>query len=212
MKLADPIADQMVMIEPFAAQDLTVLVRFGQWPDDSRGEAAGRRRACCRPRSITSRTAPRSPRPARPADAEADLAALKAAAAKLPEGRDARPVEFGGRCRRGRDRRSHRAHRRREGRHGRRDQGLHGGGRRGGQARLQRAARLVDSRARASRRGAAQGRTLRRRREGVPRRSGEEHRQSAVALRPVSRARGPEESTPPPRRRPRSTRPGPAPT
>ena len=32
MKLADPIADQMVMIEPFAAQELTVLVRFGQWP------------------------------------------------------------------------------------------------------------------------------------------------------------------------------------
>jgi hypothetical protein len=32
VKLADPIADQMVMIEPFAAQELSVLVRFGQWP------------------------------------------------------------------------------------------------------------------------------------------------------------------------------------
>jgi len=32
VKLADPIADQMVMIEPFAAQEITVLVRFGQWP------------------------------------------------------------------------------------------------------------------------------------------------------------------------------------
>jgi len=31
-KFADPIADQMVMIEPFAAQELIVLVRFGQWP------------------------------------------------------------------------------------------------------------------------------------------------------------------------------------
>jgi len=31
VKLADPIADQMAMIEPFAAQELAVLVRFGQW-------------------------------------------------------------------------------------------------------------------------------------------------------------------------------------
>ena len=29
----DPLADQMVMIEPFALQDQTVLVRFGQWTD-----------------------------------------------------------------------------------------------------------------------------------------------------------------------------------
>ena len=31
VKLADPIADRMAMIEPFAAQELAVLVRFGQW-------------------------------------------------------------------------------------------------------------------------------------------------------------------------------------
>ncbi len=31
VKLADPIADQMAMLEPFAAQELAVLVRFGQW-------------------------------------------------------------------------------------------------------------------------------------------------------------------------------------
>ncbi|MGH9386998.1 MAG: tetratricopeptide repeat protein [Vicinamibacterales bacterium] len=31
--LADPIADQMAMIEPFAAQELMVLVRFGRWND-----------------------------------------------------------------------------------------------------------------------------------------------------------------------------------
>jgi len=31
VRLADPIADQMAMIEPFAAQELAVLVRFGQW-------------------------------------------------------------------------------------------------------------------------------------------------------------------------------------
>jgi hypothetical protein len=33
VQLVDPIADQMVMIEPFAAQELSVLVRFGQWED-----------------------------------------------------------------------------------------------------------------------------------------------------------------------------------
>ena len=45
VKLADPIADQMVMIEPFAAQELAVLVRFGQWRRDSRDQGAARRRA-----------------------------------------------------------------------------------------------------------------------------------------------------------------------
>lgn len=29
--LADPFADQMVMVEPFVAQELIVLVRFGDW-------------------------------------------------------------------------------------------------------------------------------------------------------------------------------------
>ncbi len=33
MRLADPIADQMAMLEPFAVQELFVLVRFGQWAD-----------------------------------------------------------------------------------------------------------------------------------------------------------------------------------
>ena len=33
VQLADPIADQMAMLEPFAAQELFVLVRFGQWED-----------------------------------------------------------------------------------------------------------------------------------------------------------------------------------
>jgi hypothetical protein len=31
--LADPIADQMAMLEPFAAQELLVLVRFGRWDE-----------------------------------------------------------------------------------------------------------------------------------------------------------------------------------
>ena len=33
VKLANPIADQMMMVEPFAAQDLAVLVRFGRWQE-----------------------------------------------------------------------------------------------------------------------------------------------------------------------------------
>jgi hypothetical protein len=33
VRLADPIADQMAMLEPFAAQELLVLVRFGRWSD-----------------------------------------------------------------------------------------------------------------------------------------------------------------------------------
>ncbi|MEO8679281.1 MAG: hypothetical protein ABI665_09565 [Vicinamibacterales bacterium] len=33
VSLADPVADQMAMIEPFVAQELSVLVRFGMWDD-----------------------------------------------------------------------------------------------------------------------------------------------------------------------------------
>ena len=84
VKIADPIADQMLMIEPFAAQELSVLVRFGQWP---------------------AILATKPPAPARVmqtalyhfahgaalaatgkvAEADADLAALKAASSKIPK-------------------------------------------------------------------------------------------------------------------------------
>jgi tetratricopeptide (TPR) repeat protein len=33
VKVSDPVADQMAMLEPFAALELFVLVRFGQWTD-----------------------------------------------------------------------------------------------------------------------------------------------------------------------------------
>ena len=66
VKLADPIADQMVMIEPFAAQELTVLVRFGQWPAILETKAPAPTRAAADARSITSRAARRWPPPARP--------------------------------------------------------------------------------------------------------------------------------------------------
>lgn len=33
VELVDPIADEMAMVEPYAAQDLAVLVRFGRWDE-----------------------------------------------------------------------------------------------------------------------------------------------------------------------------------
>lgn len=95
--LADPIADQMAMLEPFAAQELFVLVRFGQWAD-----------------ILASTTRP--PKPTRAlqtgffhwaqgaalaatgkiADAEQALAALKRAASSVPKGAMVGPVNWGG--------------------------------------------------------------------------------------------------------------------
>ncbi len=83
VKLADPVADQMVMIEPFAAQDLAVLVRFGQWaPILETGPPAPTRLL----QSVMYRFAHGAALAAtgKVAEAEADLAELKAAAAKLP--------------------------------------------------------------------------------------------------------------------------------
>jgi hypothetical protein len=83
VKIADPIADQMVMIEPFAAQELTVLVRFGQWQPilDTKPPAPTRLL-----QSVIYYFAHGAALAAtgKVAEAEADLAALKAAAAKLP--------------------------------------------------------------------------------------------------------------------------------
>lgn len=84
VKFADPIADQMVMIEPFAAQELTVLVRFGQWAAILETKPPAPTRllqtsifhfAHGAALAATGKTT----------EAEADLAALKAAAAKLPK-------------------------------------------------------------------------------------------------------------------------------
>ena len=54
VQFADPIADQMVMIEPFAAMELAVATRFGMWGLVLGTKAPPPARAC-RPRSITSR-------------------------------------------------------------------------------------------------------------------------------------------------------------
>ena len=84
VKIADPIADQMVMIEPFAAQDLTVLVRFGQWPAILEAKPPAPTRLL---QTVIYRYAHGAALAGtgKTSDADADLAALKAAAAKLPK-------------------------------------------------------------------------------------------------------------------------------
>jgi hypothetical protein len=82
---ADPLADQMVMAEPFAAQDLTVLVRFGQWQEilqQAKPPAPTRLL-----QTVVYHFAHGAALAAsgKVAGAEADLAALKTAAAKLPK-------------------------------------------------------------------------------------------------------------------------------
>ena len=83
VKIADPIADQMVMIEPFAAQELTVLVRFGQWQAILDTKPPAPTRVMQSALYLYSHGAALAAT-GKVSEAEADLAALKAAAAKLP--------------------------------------------------------------------------------------------------------------------------------
>ena len=84
VKFADPIADQMVMIEPFAAQDLTVLVRFGQWPAILAAKPPSPTRLLQTAVYHFAHGAALAST-GKAAEAEADLAAIKAAAAKMPK-------------------------------------------------------------------------------------------------------------------------------
>jgi hypothetical protein len=79
---ADPIADQMMMVEPFAAQDLTVLVRFGQWPEILKAKPPAPSRLL---QTAVYHFAHGAALAAtgKIAEAESDLAALRAAAAKI---------------------------------------------------------------------------------------------------------------------------------
>jgi hypothetical protein len=79
---ADPLADQMLMVEPFAAQDLSVLVRFGQWPAILEKNAPPASRLMQAAVYHFARGAALAAT-GRVAEAEADLAALKSAAGKL---------------------------------------------------------------------------------------------------------------------------------
>lgn len=81
--LADPIADQMVMIEPFAAQELVVLVRFGQWEPILEAKAPAPARTVQTSLYHFARGAALAAK-GQVAEAEAELAALKTAAAKIP--------------------------------------------------------------------------------------------------------------------------------
>ena len=84
VKFADPLADQMLMIEPYAAQNLTVLVRFGQWPAILEAKPPASTRLL---QSVVYHFARGAALAAtgKIAEAEAALAALTAAAAKLPK-------------------------------------------------------------------------------------------------------------------------------
>lgn len=81
--LADPIADQMAMIEPFAAQELAVLVRFGQWEPILEAKAPAPTRTVQTSLYHFARGAARAAK-RQVAEAEAELSALKAAAATIP--------------------------------------------------------------------------------------------------------------------------------
>lgn len=81
---ADPIADQMVMIEPFAVQDLAVLVRFGQWAPILEAKAPAPARALQTSLYHFARGAALAAT-GKASEAEAELAALKTASAKIPK-------------------------------------------------------------------------------------------------------------------------------
>jgi hypothetical protein len=84
VKLADPIADQMVMIEPFAAQEMTVLVRFGQWPAILEAKPPAATRVLQSALYYFAHGAALAAT-GKATEADADLSALKAAVAKLPK-------------------------------------------------------------------------------------------------------------------------------
>ncbi|MDP3718727.1 MAG: hypothetical protein Q8T13_13265 [Acidobacteriota bacterium] len=81
--LADPIADQMAMLEPFAAQELAVLVRFGQWEPILDAKAPAPTRTVQTSLYHFARGAARAAK-GQVAEAEAELSALKTAAATIP--------------------------------------------------------------------------------------------------------------------------------
>lgn len=82
MALVEPIADQMLMVEPFAAQELIVLVRFGQWDDILKVKAPPPGRLMQTAIYHHAHGAAQAGK-GNVTEAEADLAALKAAAGKL---------------------------------------------------------------------------------------------------------------------------------
>jgi hypothetical protein len=83
VQFADPIADQMVMIEPFAAQELAVATRFGMWGLVLGTKAPAPTRALQTSLYHFARGAALVGM-GQTVDAEAELMALKQFAAKIP--------------------------------------------------------------------------------------------------------------------------------
>lgn len=83
VNLVDPIADQMAMIEPFAAQELAVLVRFGEWAPVLEVKAPAATRTVQTALYHFARGAAFAAT-GKVVDAEAELVLLKAAAARIP--------------------------------------------------------------------------------------------------------------------------------
>jgi hypothetical protein len=84
VRIADPIADQMVMIEPFAAQELHVLVRFGRWDEIIGSKPPPATRLLQTALYHFARGAALAAT-GKPSEAAVDLAALETAASKLPK-------------------------------------------------------------------------------------------------------------------------------
>jgi hypothetical protein len=82
--LVDPIADQMLMVEPYALQDLIVMVRFGQWDDILKAKPPAPTRLVQTALYHHAHGAALAGT-GKVAEAEADLGALTAAAAKIPK-------------------------------------------------------------------------------------------------------------------------------
>jgi hypothetical protein len=82
--LADPIADQMAMIEPFAAMELAVLARFGQWEAILQAKAPPATRTVQTSLYHFARGAALAAT-GKPGEAETELAALKASSGKVPK-------------------------------------------------------------------------------------------------------------------------------
>lgn len=96
-KLADPAADQMAMLEPFAAQELFVLVRFGQWADILAATAhAPKATRTLQTGFFHWARGAAFAATKKDSDAEQSLAALKLAARGVPKDAMVGPVNWGG--------------------------------------------------------------------------------------------------------------------
>jgi tetratricopeptide (TPR) repeat protein len=84
VNIADPMADQMVMIEPFAAQDLSVLVRFGEWPAILEKKAPASTRVMQTALHHFARGAALAAT-GKVVEAEAELVSLKSASGRIPK-------------------------------------------------------------------------------------------------------------------------------